>query len=87
MKIYKAVIKSYGEILSEDFFVRKDKAIKYLKLWLSKYSLYRDLVDDVQIDVIERDYSIKFIDNRDRSEFPVYIEIVWTSDNLLSLKD
>lgn len=86
MKIYKAIIEDgYHEVLSEDFFIEKNKAIKYLKNWLTNYQhSYGEITED-DIVPVESCYSITFIDNKTKKLYPVYIDIIETLDNSIGL--
>ena len=88
MKIYKTVILSCGEILSEDFFVEKNKAIKYLKNWLLNTSKDRGIsLAEEDIITVEGPYPcITFINYQTKKSFPeVYIVELETLDNFISL--
>jgi len=87
MKIYKTVILSQGETLSEDFFVEKDKAIKYLKNWLLQTGEGRGIsLEEKDIIPIEGPYHITFMNDRIKKSFPeVFIVEIETLDNFVSL--
>ena len=89
MKIYKTVILSCGETLSEDFFVEKDKAIKYLKNWLLQTSEGRGIsLEEKDIIPVEGHYPtiITFVNDRIKKSFPeVYIVEIETLDNFVGL--
>lgn len=86
MKIYKAIIEDgYHEVLSEDFFIEKNKSIKYLKNWLTDYRHSYGKITEDDIIPVESRYSIIFIDNQMKNPYPVYIDIIETSDNFIGL--
>ena len=84
MKIYKTVILSYGETLSEDLFVEENKAIKYLKEWLLHIGELRGIgLEEKDIIPVEDPYHITFVNDRTKKTFPeVYIEKLETLDDL-----
>ena len=88
MKIYKTVILSCGETLSEDFFVEKNKAIKYIKNWLLNTSKDRgiSLAEEDIITVEGPHPCITFINYQIKKSFPeVYIVEIETLDNFIDL--
>jgi len=87
MKIYKTVILSQGETLSEDFFVEKNKAIKYLKNWLLQTSEGRGIsLEEKDIIPVEGPYHITFMNDRIKKSFPeVFIVEIETLDNFVGL--
>lgn len=88
MKIYKAIIEDgFGEVISEDYFIKKDKSIKYLKKWLTDYQHSYGKITEDDIVPIESYYSITFIDNKTKKPYPVSIDIIRTLDTLISMED
>lgn len=87
MKIYKTVILSQGEALSEDFFVEKNKAIRYLKNWLLQISEGRGIsLTEGDIIPVESPYHITFMNGRIKKNFPeIFIVEIETLDNFISL--
>ena len=85
MKIYKTVILSCGETLSEDLFAEKSKAIKYLRNWLLQTGEDRGIsLEEKVIIPIEGPYHITFINDRIKKSFPeVFIVKLETLDDLL----
>lgn len=84
MKIYKTVIMSWGETLSEDFFVEKNKAVKYLKNWLLRSSKEKGIsLAEEDIITVEDSYHITFINHQIKKSFPeVYAVKLETLDDL-----
>ena len=87
MEIYKTVIYSQGETLSEDFFIEKNKAIRYLKNWLLQISKGRGIsLEEKDIISTEGLYHITFMNDRIKKSFPeVYIVKLETLDNFVDL--
>lgn len=76
MRVYKLVIESYGETLSEDIYVRKSRAIEDAKKWICELKK----VSDSDIEVDDGEDFIFFCDKSYKIFKGIYIEVVETSD-------
>lgn len=78
MKIYKLIIESWGEELSEDLYVNKDNAINAGVEWVMKNN--NILEEDVEVRDMPYDYYI--VNKRDPNIVDVKVEVIETIDEL-----
>lgn len=80
MKLYKLIVESWGEILSEDLYVNKDRAVKDALNWIDKRPYFVDKIDVNKVTIEDLNWSIRFYTEKGTEVSDVYIDVVETVD-------
>lgn len=80
MKLYKLVVESWGETLSEDLYVNKDNVLKDALEYMDRRPYMVERIDSNNVTVKESEWGVHFYTPDGTQLSDVYIDVVETID-------